>query len=120
MSVFERTRELGIMMAIGTRPGQIIGMVLAESAIIAFSGIILGVMLGSAIGYYFYVSPWDFSEYTKEMEQFSISTYEFPTRLTIYNLVSTSLATLVLSIVFSIVPALRASRLKPLEAIRHL
>ena len=46
MSVYERTRELGVLAAIGTRPRQIVSMILAESALLAGLSAALGLALG--------------------------------------------------------------------------
>jgi putative ABC transport system permease protein len=49
MSVLERTREYGVLKAIGTRPGQIIKLVLAEVNILACFSIVLGIVVGLAV-----------------------------------------------------------------------
>jgi putative ABC transport system permease protein len=120
MSVFERTRELGIMMAIGTRPRQIITMVLLESVFISLLGVALGVIAGSSISYYFYIHPFDFSSYQKEMETFGQVTTVFPAKLSLISVVITSFLTFLFGVLFSILPARRASRLNPIKAIRQL
>jgi putative ABC transport system permease protein len=120
MSVFERIRELGIMMAIGTKPRQIVTMVMIESVFISLMGVLLGMAVGSALSYYFTLHPFDYSEYQKEMEAFNQITTVFPALLTIKNVLSTALVTFLFGVTFSIAPARRASKLKPLEAIRQL
>lgn len=52
MSVFERTREMGILAAMGMKGRQIMAMILTEAAILGVMGIILGVLLGSLGVYY--------------------------------------------------------------------
>ena len=120
MSVFERTREIGIMMAIGTRPGQIVRLVLFESIFISLIGVALGIILGASISYYFFIHPFDFSAYQKEMEVFAQVTTVFPAKLTWANVVVTSLLTFLFGVLFSILPARRASKLNPIKAIRQL
>lgn len=120
MSVFERTREFGVMLSIGTRPGQVVKMVLMESVFISLLGIALGVTLGYAISYYFKINPIDYSSYAKEIAVWGVNTAIFPADTTLLNIAVTSVLTFVLSFLFSIFPARRASRLKPVEAIRHL
>jgi putative ABC transport system permease protein len=120
MSVFERTRELGIMMAIGTKPRQIVTMVLLESVFISLIGVILGIIVGSSISYYFFIHPFDFSDYQKEMEVFSQVTTVFPAKLYAHNVITTALFTFLFGVLFSIAPARRASKLNPLKAIRQL
>ena len=120
MSVFERTREFGVMLSIGTRPGQVVRMILVESTFISIIGIILGISLGCAISYYFKVNPLDYSNFSEEMEVWGVSTLIFPADTSMLNILTTSSITFILSLLFSLFPARRASKLKPVEAIRHL
>lgn len=120
MSVFERTREFGVMLSIGTSPGQVVGMVLCESFMISVLGVILGLSLGTGLGHYFKIHPLDYSSFSKEMAVWGISTTMFPADVTLLNVSVTSAVTLALSLLFSLFPARRASRLNPVEAIRHL
>lgn len=120
MSVFERIREFGVMLAIGTRPLQVRSMVLMESFFIAIAGICLGALIGSLVSYYFTLNPIDFSSKANEMEVWGITTMIFPAHLTVWNLVRTSAITVVLSVAFTFFPAKKASMLNPIEAIRHL
>ncbi|MBN2039664.1 MAG: ABC transporter permease [Spirochaetes bacterium] len=120
MSVFERTRETGIMLSIGTRPSQIVKMIMFESVIIAVIGIALGLLIGYSLSYYFQINPLDYSDYTKEMEVWGVSTTRWPAEATLLNISVTALITFILSFVFTIFPAKRASKLNPIEAIRQL
>jgi len=120
MSVFERTREFGIMLSIGTRPSQVAKMVLMESAIISLMGVVLGVALGDALSYYFYINPIDYSDFAGEMAVWGISTTVFPADSTWLNKGVTAGMTFLFAMLFSLFPARRASRLNPIEAIRQL
>jgi ABC-type antimicrobial peptide transport system permease subunit len=120
MSVFERTREFGIMLAIGTRPEQVTAMVLLETLFISLIGVALGLALGSATGWYFAVNPIDYSDYAAEMSVWGVSTTVFPAKITALNILCTFTFTMVFSALFAYFPARRASKLSPVEAIRHL
>ena len=50
LSVFERTREIGLLRAVGMRRGQVKAMIRSESAIIALFGAVIGVVMGTAVG----------------------------------------------------------------------
>ena len=119
MSVFERIRELGVMLAIGTRPLQVRAMVLFESFIIAVLGILLGVVLGSVVSYLFQIYPLDMSATAEEMKVWGINSTMFPAKLTFGVVFVTSVITLILSIIFTFFPAKNASKLDPIRAIRH-
>ncbi|OQX19605.1 MAG: hypothetical protein BWK76_04110 [Desulfobulbaceae bacterium A2] len=49
MSTFERTREFGMLLAIGMRPGRVVRLVLSESLLLGLLGVCLGSLLGSAL-----------------------------------------------------------------------
>ncbi len=120
MSVFERTREFGVMLSIGTLPNQVTFMIMLESVIISFLGIFLGVIMGYSISWYFQVNPLDYSSYAEEMAVWGISTMIFPAKTTLLNVTVTSLLTFILGVLFSVFPARRAAKLNPIEAIRTL
>ncbi len=119
MSVYERTKEFGIMSALGTQPGQITFMILMESGIIAWIGIVIGLLLGYAISYYFFLHPIDYSNYSQEMAVWGIATTKFPADASALNFAVTAIVTFLLAICFSLLPALRAAKRNPVEAIRH-
>jgi len=62
----------------------------------------------------------DFTDFSKEMEVWGITSVVFPATLTLTNIIKTAIFAFTVSLVFSIFPARRASKLKPIEAIRHL
>jgi len=54
MSVLERKREFGIMMAVGLAPGRLFGLVILESLYIAVVGLALGALITAPVFYYLY------------------------------------------------------------------
>jgi len=55
MAIFERTREFGVLMAMGTTPGRLMRFLIFESVTITLIGIILGIIFGSLFTWYFQV-----------------------------------------------------------------
>src|SRR5439155_3454384 len=53
INVLERTREIGVLRAIGTTRGQVRRMVVAESLLLGMAGTVLGLLAGLALGYAF-------------------------------------------------------------------
>jgi putative ABC transport system permease protein len=49
MSTFERTRELGMLLAIGLRPARVVRMVLIESVLLGLMGVVIGSLAGSSL-----------------------------------------------------------------------
>jgi len=105
LSVFERTREIGLLRAVGLSRRQTRRMIRAEASIIA----VFGAVLGIAIGLFF---AWAILQALRD-EGFTAFVIPFAT-LAIWIVV-----TGVLGVVFAILPAWRASRLDVLEAIAY-
>jgi putative ABC transport system permease protein len=103
LSVMERTREIGLLRAVGMIRGQTRRMILTESAMVAVFGAILGVVLGGLFGV----------AVSAAMPDSIISTTAIP-YLTI---ALTVLAAAVCGLVAGVLPARRAGRLDVLRAI---
>lgn len=120
MSVYERIREIGIMISIGTSPGRIFSMIICESVMIAIAGIAAGLAGGSALSYYFVVHSFDISGYRAEMSLYNVSTFVYHAKMQLKDFAECSISLMVLSVLFTYFPARRASKLDPVRAIRHL
>ncbi len=117
MSVLERMREYGIMKAIGTKPGEIFGLIMLESFIIGFLGSAIGSVLGIIPSLYFTYIPMNLSSLGEYMEEFSLEPYmyaQFEPRMVFWTFVIIFAFVLIMSLF----PALRASRTKPTEVLR--
>ena len=100
-SVRRRTREIGIRMALGARPGAVLRMVLAQGLALTGLGIVIG--LGIALG---------LGRFTASL-LYGISGTDLPTFVTVPAVL------LAAAIVAIVVPALRAARVEPTTALRH-
>jgi len=101
IAVTERTHEIGLRKALGARRHEILWQFLLEAVALTSVGGVAGVILGSSIGY---LVHW--------LSAFPISLpwWSFALGLGFSGGVG---------IVFGMLPALRASRLDPIEALRH-
>ncbi len=105
LSVFERTRELGLLRAVGESRGQVWGMITMEAIIVAVFGALLGVAVGVVFGLAIATAlPEDF-----------VNTVAVP----IGELVLVVMLAAALGVVAAIYPAWKASRLDVLEAITY-
>lgn len=116
MSVMERGREFGVMMAVGTSGSRIVQLVLLETSLMALAGYALGLVLGLAVTAYFASSGLDFTAYIKAMDTMpGLSGIVYPTtspdRWAIIGVV-----VIVVALLAAVVPAWIASRHTPLEA----
>jgi len=115
MAVFERVREIGLMLALGMRPASILGQIVVESILLLILGLILGNTLAWAS-----VVPLqdgiDISAVAQGMEMFGASSILYP-ELTLDDMILANVVVLVLGFFASLSPAWRASRYEPIEAI---
>jgi ABC-type antimicrobial peptide transport system permease subunit len=115
MAVFERTREFGLVQALGMRPRLILGQVLAESSILLGAGVLAGGILAAPTLALVHGGI-DFSSFAEGAEMWGMSKVIYPT-LNARDIVSAIVFIVVLGALASLYPALRAARKVPVEAI---
>ncbi len=119
MAIFERTKEFGVMMAIGTTPGRLTRILLIESASMTLVGIVAGILIGSIITLYFQRHGIDFAGSSEILSQFGISGRMYP-KLSLWSAAIGPAMVLVITSLVALYPALRIRRLRPVEAIGHV
>jgi ABC-type lipoprotein release transport system permease subunit len=120
MSILERVREFGLMMAMGTRPWQVVGMVMLEALLLGVVSVVVGSLMGSAVTQYFCVYGMDLSRWA---EGFSMFPYLDPVvyaRLELANVVMSSAVVLLITLAASVYPAIKAARLEPAQAMHYV
>lgn len=116
MTVMERTRELGMMAAMGMRRSDIIALIIAEGGIIGFIGAVLGSAIATGITLWLERTGIDFSQAAENIE-LPFQGVLYPDWTLTYLLTSAFLGILAATIA-AFYPAWRASREKPAEALR--
>ena len=115
MAVFERIREIGLMLALGMRPANILGQIVVESLLL----LIIGLALGNAFAWMTVVplkDGIDISAVAQGMEMMGASSVLYPD-LQIRDVIMANIVVLALGFLASLSPAWRASRYQPVEAI---
>jgi ABC-type antimicrobial peptide transport system permease subunit len=105
MSVFERTREIGVLRALGWRRSAILGMILREAVLLGLFGGIAGVCIALLLAYLIQQIPM-IGEAMKPVWTVDIFVRAF-------------LVALALGVLGGLYPAYRATRLQPIEALRY-
>jgi ABC-type lipoprotein release transport system permease subunit len=115
MAVFERVREIGLMMALGMRPRWIMYQVLLESLVLLGLGLIFGNLL-AVITILPLQDGIDISVVAEGMEMAGYGTMLYPT-LALEDMLMSTAVVLVLGLLASLLPAWRASRYNPIQAL---
>ncbi len=119
MSMLERIREFGVMMALGCGRLRLAGMVVIESMLLGLAGIAVGTLAGLALVYYFHSVGIDLSGQMDSIARFYINPVVH-TEIDTVHLMDTVFSVMAAAIVAAIWPAIRAARLEPVEAIHHV
>ena len=117
MAVLERTREYGVMIALGTTPGRLLALTLAEGFWVSAIGTVAGALLGAGLNW------WTGRiGIPVGMEGFEFGGVAFdrmfPANDVVSSLVYPALI-LACGVLAALIPAVRASRLSPVEALRR-
>ncbi len=114
MSVFERTREIGILSAIGMKSGRIMAMFFAESGLLSAGGVVIGALLGL-------VFILLFNNFGPDVSKFGVTGMLLSDRitaiLTVNDAINLVIAAFVVALLAALYPAVMAARMEPVEAL---
>ncbi len=101
VSVTERTREIGLRMAVGAEPGDILRQFLSEAVVLCLIGGVVGIVLGRGSSYLVTLL------------------LHWPTAVSVEAIVAAVVVSATVGILFGYYPAWKASRLDPIDALRY-
>jgi len=113
MAVYERIREIGTIAAIGTLPGKILTMFVLEGFSLGILGALIGNVIGVSVVYILNISNITF-DFGRQTGLVLSPTVNFTDILVI------STTVIIVSILASLQPAFKASRMEPIKALRHV
>ncbi len=120
MAIYERTREIGLLGAMGVKPGQIATTFILEGTLIGAVGVLVGVAMGLAINLSLMQVGMDYSSFAGITDYMAlISGRVYPT-LGVGKLLGRALIMLVIAALAALIPAVIASRREPSEALHHV
>lgn len=99
VSVTERTREIGLRKAVGARPNDILIQFLIEAVVLSLFGGIIGILIGAGGA--------------------QIINKFFPAAVSFWSVMLSFGVSALVGVVFGVAPAIRASRLNPIDALRY-
>jgi putative ABC transport system permease protein len=119
MAILERTREIGMMVALGTNKLKIFLLVLLETIFLTLAGTPIGILIGWLVANYYYKNGLDLSGMGKEMmSSFGYSTVIYP-EFPADKISGVLLIVFVTAILSCLFPAIKALKLKPVEALQR-
>jgi putative ABC transport system permease protein len=113
MSVYERIREIGTLAAMGTRPGRIMALFLAEGFSLGLVSSLAGAAIGLGVLWILNITGVDVTFGKNQV--FTLAPTIAPLEV-----ISACLIVLAVSILASLQPAAKAAKLEPVEALRHV
>ena len=117
MSVLERTREFGTMMALGLNPGNLSRLVMTETFMMSCLGLVLGILIGFVITYYLSIVGFSYPGMEEMAVKFNLPDRMYPS-VTLLSLVLGPGIVAIGSMLAAIYPATRLYLLLPIEAMR--
>jgi putative ABC transport system permease protein len=117
MSVLERTREFGIVMSLGLKPGRLGRLVILETALMGLMGVLLGALVGAIVTYYFSLNGLSLPGMDEMAAQFNLPAKMYP-QISALTLLAGPMIVFLFSLLASLYPALRLHWLHPVEAMR--
>jgi ABC-type lipoprotein release transport system permease subunit len=117
MSVLERTREIGVLLAIGMPPARMVAIVIAESAVLVMVGVALGFALGFA-GIWALRDGIDLGRWGEGLRAYGMPTKLMPIARS-GDVTAPLIVAALTALIASLWPALRAVRTRPADALRR-
>ncbi|MCG6959856.1 FtsX-like permease family protein, partial [bacterium BMS3Abin03] len=117
MSVLERVREFGVLLAVGMKRMRVFLLILFETAILSIFGGIIGMILGSFTIWYFSDKGIDLSLFTEGFSAWGMPSILYPALpLSFYGILTSMI--ILTAIIASIYPSVKTIKLRPADAIR--
>jgi len=120
MAIYERTREIGLLGAMGLKPRQIATTFILEGALIGVVGVVAGIALGLMINLSLMQVGMDYSQFAGVTEYMALISGRIYPTLGVSKLPMRAIIILVIAALAALIPAMIASRREPSEALHHV
>ncbi len=120
MAVYERTREIGLMAALGMKPGQISSLFILEGALLGLVGVVFGVGFGLAINIILGRVGLDYSQFANVTTYMALISGKIYPTLGLEKLPMRSLTALIIALLASFYPAYEAAQNEPAQSLHYV
>lgn len=120
MSVLERTKEFGLMLALGARPASIIRMVMLESLLLTLFGLALGMAVSVPLDLYLAVKGFMYPGLEDIVKQYNLPITSIFPQVNLFNILLGPVIIFISTNLAAWIPLARVRRLKPVDAMRTI
>lgn len=120
MAVFERTREIGIIGALGLKPREITFLFLLEGILIGVMGAVIGAVLGTLVNGILGVIGLNYSQFASLTEYTALINGSIYPQLVPWKVLQHALTVAIIAALAAVYPAIEASRREPAEALHYV
>ncbi|MFC1555030.1 ABC transporter permease [candidate division KSB1 bacterium] len=120
MSIFERTQEIGTLMAMGFKKRKIMYMFSVEGVVLGILGSLTGCMIGGPAAFYLKINGWNITEMRESaFSDFPVGNYIYAD-ITYFGLFIFFLIGVAVALISALYPSWKSSRLEPTDALRSV
>ena len=120
LAIMARTREIGILRAIGSSQGQIFTLLFLEGIILTLTGVLPGGLLGGAFAWYFQENPISMNAWDEQFKQYNLAVSALPALFSWAQILRDMVIMTLMALTAMLIPLFRVTRLRPTEAMRHV
>jgi ABC-type lipoprotein release transport system permease subunit len=120
MAVYERTREIGLLAALGMRPGQISTLFVLEGALLGLIGVGCGIVLGVAFNFWLGRVGLDYTQFSSVSQYMALISGRIYPTLGLEKLAQRGLTALIIAVLASFYPAHEAAQNEPAQSLHYV
>lgn len=120
MAIYERTREIGLLGAMGLKPGEIATTFILEGSLIGMVGVLVGVAMGLALNISLMQVGMDYSQFAGVTDYMALISGRIYPTLGVSKLFMRASIMLIIAALAALIPAIIASKREPSEALHHV
>jgi len=120
MAVFERTREIGIVGALGLKPREITLLFLLEGTLIGVMGAVMGAVLGTLINGLLSINGLNYSQFANLTEYTALISGSIYPQMNLLKVLEHAITVAIIATLAAVYPAIQASQREPAEALHYV
>jgi len=120
VNIYTRTREIGLLRALGLTSKDIFGMLFTEILLLATVSIVVGTIIGASVAYYYELHPIIISGIAETYKEYGVVSDEVPMHFDLFTIAWNALTIFMLNIAAIIYPVVKINRLTAMEAMRYV